>query len=318
MRLPYVLLALALLGCVSQPSVQLPPEPEQPPQLNTTQYYFVREPPAQNATPIIVQYINVSGQPPPEAIIGNASINQTENYSIPGMEKRLCGLINAERIKAGIAPLKWNDDVASVARDHSLSLARENQPLTEPSLFCKRPFIHHEGFDFGLYETDRLYNRSVFYFSAAGENIFMISAWDYALTYNQPEDCPETGTQIVHEYEGEDAAARVSADYEERLDFVKNATRVRWSAIHWLSQSQLESIIVGGWMGSAGHKANILETKFDETGIGVARVNDYFIVTQAFIERTDCGFQDAPCCEDDDGPFCYQPWTCYDDECRNV
>lgn len=38
---------------------------------------------------------------------------------------------------------------------------------------------------------------------------------------------------------------------------------------NWMLQTQLAEQAVAGWMGSAGHRRNIFETKYDKTGIGV-------------------------------------------------
>ena len=47
---------------------------------------------------------------------------------------------------------------------------------------------------------------------------------------------------------------------------------------------KFSDIAVKGWMRSPGHRANILEQDFNQTGIGVARSNDGTIfITQIFI-----------------------------------
>ncbi len=252
----------------------------------------------------------------PPANISNQTIeNLTPEpvYNLSQMENDIHVLVNAERAKAGLRPLDYNPDIASVARQHSVDLAVENGPLTDPSLYCPRPFIHHEGFDFGLYESDRMYNRSIYYFSAAGENIFMTSTWQYLEAYLSPDlaSCPDQGSQIAKEYSGPDAAAQVQADLQANLDYVKTAQRVNWTSVQWFNQVGLEQSIVQGWMASPGHRANILDPNYTEEGIGVAKVNDFIIVTEDFIERVDCGYLGASCCTDS-GTYCYEPWQCRD------
>jgi uncharacterized protein YkwD len=41
--------------------------------------------------------------------------------------------------------------------------------------------------------------------------------------------------------------------------------------------------VVTGWMNSAGHRANILNGSFKQTGIGVYKVNGTYYWTQEFI-----------------------------------
>jgi uncharacterized protein YkwD len=49
---------------------------------------------------------------------------------------------------------------------------------------------------------------------------------------------------------------------------------------------EYSNIAVKGWMKSSGHRQNILERKFNQTGIGVARSRDGMIyVTQVFVQR---------------------------------
>ncbi len=256
----------------------------------------------------------------PKANISNATVaNLTPEpaYNLSLMEADIHALINQERAKAGLKPLSYNDDIAAVARQHSIDLAVENGPLTDPALYCPRPFIHHEGFDFGLYESDRMYNRSIYYFSAAGENIFMTSTWQYLGTYTYPDPgtCPDQGSQIAKEYSGPDAAAQVESDLKANLDYVRTAKRVNWTSVEWFNQSGLEESIVAGWMSSPGHRANILDPNYTEAGIGVAKVNDFVIVTEDFITRVDCGYTGAPCCSTADTVYCYEPWQCSGERC---
>jgi uncharacterized protein YkwD len=307
-----VLLAMAFFLLLPALTSILPQPPAQP--AGTAPH------PSQNQTPPAPVAVNRTlpvappVNPPTQR---NATLGTTladaPNYSLSLMELNIHALINQERARAGLRPLSYNDGIAGVARDHSIDLAKENEPLTEPDLFCHRLFIHHEGFDFGLYELDRLHNRSIYYFSSAGENIYMSSAWDYIETMAAGSfpPCPEEGTSVAPEYAGSNASAQVKADLQERLDYVKTARRVNWTYVEWMSQDSLERSIVQGWMDSPGHRKNILDPDFSEEGIGVAKVNDFVIVTEDFIERVDCGYLGAGCCRTD-VIFCYEPWQCDD------
>jgi uncharacterized protein YkwD len=307
-----VLFALpALLSAMPRPAQPAaPPAPQNQAQAGPAAAHV----PSNSSRPspfIDIPKINISNQT-------ITSLAPEPSYNLSKMEMDIHNLVNREREKAGLKPLAFNPDIAAVARLHSGFLAKENGPLTDPSLYCPQPFIHHEGFDFGLYETDRMYNRSIYYFSAAGENIFMTSTWSYLETYSTPGlgQCPDEGAQMAKEYAGPDAASQVQADYRSLLDYVKTAQRVNWTSVDWYSQPELEGSVVDGWMGSPGHRANILNGNYTEEGIGVAKVNDFIIVTEDFIDRTDCGYTGASCCPlGDSEQFCYEPWKCDGETC---
>ena len=229
------------------------------------------------------------------------------------MELEIHALVNQERAQFGLEPLKYNPDLANVARDHSINLAQKNMPLTDPEIYCHEIFIHHEGFDFGLYEADRLMNRSIYYFDVAGENIFMTSSWSELIPAD-PGLAPCIGElEIVEVYDDPDL---VMEDYETLLEYARTARRTNWTDAEWLSQVEIGETVVEGWMESPGHRANILESRFDEEGIGVAKINDFIIVTEVLISRAECGYPDAKCCEDAYGLFCYEPWDCRGKICR--
>jgi uncharacterized protein YkwD len=272
----------------------------------------------QNQTGNLSQNTTVA-RPPPKIGIPKINLsNKTASvippppfYDLVRMEKNIHDLVNEERIAKGRSPLAFNPDLASVAREHSINLAKENEPLTDPSIYCHQILIHHEGFDFGLYEYDRLHNRSIYYFSGAGENIFMISSWGY-IEGQVPEGTPEceSGLGTAEEYKGPDAAEQVKEDLEELEDYAETAARVNWTYVEWMDQSEIEQAVVAGWMDSPGHRQNILDRAFDEEGIGVAKVNDFIVVTEVFVDRVDCGYLDAQCCVDKIGIYCYAPWNC--------
>ena len=233
-------------------------------------------------------------------------------YNLSAMEEGIHEKVNAERARYSLAPLEYNPDLAGVARDHSISLARENEPLTDPQIYCHEIFIHHEGFDFGLYEADRLLGRGIYYFELVGENIFMTSAWEYLEA--DADYAPCFGElEIVREY---DSPALVMEDYQKHLDYAAEARRVNWTRAEWLGEDELEQVVVDGWMESPGHRANILQPDFGEEGIGVAKVNDFIIVTEVLIDRAECGYPGAACCEDNLGVYCYEPWDCRGRICR--
>jgi uncharacterized protein YkwD len=264
--------------------------------------------------------------PPPESISPNlpsegyfvaqngsagAELEKGLNLSAPYavMENDLFELVNDERVANGLARLRWNDEVASVAREHSFNLAKQNELLTERDLLCYVPLVHHEGFDFGLYHNDRLQNKSIYYFASSGENIFLASAWKARKTFDVDEaNCSSNFTQPA----GPEA---VKQELDLRLKYAAGLERVNW-LFTFATKDEIENSIVQGWMASEGHRRNILNANYTESGIGVSKVNDFFIVTQIFIEAVDCGYRFGPCCEEEGYyPYCYVPMECFGDIC---
>ncbi len=50
----------------------------------------------------------------------------------------------------------------------------------------------------------------------------------------------------------------------------------------YLSLEEVTEWVVQGWMGSSGHRANILLSSFTRTGIGVSLSGEYLYITQIF------------------------------------
>lgn len=304
-RLLLLLLAPFLFGCVLPQDV---PEELQP--LELPENIPVDRTPVEEYTP---PERNITRPDPPSSESMTMGNNTGGKLVLSDIERDLFDRVNEKRLENDLEPLVWNEELLPVARLHSLALAKENLPLTEPALFCKRPFIHHEGFDFGLYAIDRLRNWSIFYFSSTGENLFIAPTFGEALTYDSGQACPDDLDTIGAE---EEELEKIRNDYLERLEFIKNATRVSWESVEWKPADEIEDQIVEGWMDSPGHRMNILHEPFDESAIGIAQVNDYLVVTQLFIEKIDCGYQDAQCCLEDQMLYCYEPWYCTDYYCQ--
>lgn len=251
-------------------------------------------------------------------IITINKIKSKPEYSLMDMEKNIFALINRERALQGLSELKWNDYVASVAREHSYNLARENEPLTEFYILCHVPIIHHEGLDFGLYHNDRLDNRGIYYFSASAENIFLDSESKGKMyQVKQPIKCEDFDSEFEYEGTEEEKIAEIRQDIQERLDYASGQEEMEWKSINWKNQSEIELEVVEGWMNSPGHRKNILGSEFDETGVGISEVNEYLLITQVFITRVSCGYKTGPCCKKPGYyPYCYVPLSCKKGICQ--
>jgi hypothetical protein len=248
------------------------------------------------------------------------------------LEKNIFALINAERQRTGLSPLVWNDNVAAVAREHSQNLATENEQYTGIGYSCDYPLIHHEGTVFGLYSSDRLNNRGVYYFSKSGENIALIPAAHFKAEFtvndpaaNEMEKCQKQVNSLNATFENTITAASSTTMKLQILQDEQVSRRQLWQqakpisiiSISWLNADSLAQTAVNGWMNSPGHRRNILDPDFSETGVGIASVNGYMIATQVFIKRVVCGWQTGPCCEKIGYyPYCFVPLKCTNNVCK--
>jgi len=255
----------------------------------------------------------------------------TFNHPYQELEQRIHELVNIERSNAGLTELLLNNELAAVAREHSRNLANENEPFTGFQVTCDYPLIHHEGFDFGDYNGERLNSRNIYYFSSTGENIALLSAsmvkikyWKGDLVDKELEICQETRDKWDNEFrdllENEEEIGKKKIIIKEetaRRKLAHNrASTVDIAEIDWIGYEQIAKETVEGWMQSPGHRDNILTGEYDEAGIGAVHVNGYYITTQVFIKRSDCGFQTGQCCEKEGFyPYCFVPLSCVNGKC---
>ena len=239
----------------------------------------------------------------PQGEVEVKPLNYSSNYA--EMEKDLFDLVNKERVFEGVHKMEWSDDLAAVAREHSENLARENDLLTQPDLLCSYPLVHHAGFDFGLYHDDRMRNRNIDYYASSGENILLISTWKSKRTDDVESNNCENKTIGLSE------PAEILQELETRKKLVNETPVVEWT-FTYLSDDELKSLIIDGWMKSPSHRSNILDPDFNESGVGVAKTNEFFIITQVFIEKVDCGYSGSPCCPEQ---YCYRGYQCSEGIC---
>jgi hypothetical protein len=238
--------------------------------------------------------------------------------------------INQERIKFDLSPLDWNNELAAVAREHSEDLMEENEYITAFGAACDYPIIHHEGKDFGLYNTDRMQSRDLFYFGQSAENIALVSGTSIRvqIELEDPEglvidNCQSERAKFDSSFRNKMDAAN-DAEKAEVIEDEIAAREIAFSKVKtlpiielsWHSEDQVAAKIVDGWMDSPGHKENILEEGFEEDGVGVAYVNGYIIASQNYIYRVECGFETGPCCEKSGYyPYCFVPLECQQGLC---
>lgn len=244
------------------------------------------------------------------------------DLNLSQLEFRMHEAINEQRISNGLAPIQWNSAIASVARRHSNELAYENIDLADFYLIFPDPYISHEGFSTGFHHNDRLNFAKVYYFSASAENVLahpFSKNKTYAM-FEAPVEPPEIELPVGPANETNvQTLQRLRTYLDQKHERIKTVPRANWKTVDW---ETIEQIVQGGvnqWMNSPGHRKNILNAEYDEAGIGIAQVNDYLIMTQVFITRASCGFQDGPCCEKTGYlPYCFIPLNCVQNTCQTA
>ncbi len=243
------------------------------------------------------------------------------------IEREIHDLINKERISQGLQALIWNSKVAEVARIHSLNLAQENKTLTNIEKRCNFPIIHHEGYNFGIYQKERLDNKKIYNLSKSGENIALMprikqQKYIYYGDNNGYYDCGIKKLESVFREKLDtetDEAKKINIIKQEiskRENLLSNEPTVKFVDTIYNTEQELEAQTVNGWMNSPGHRKNILTPDFNETGIGIAEINNYLIITQVFIKKIDCGYKNGPCCiKEGYYPSCYIPFICKSNTC---
>lgn len=207
-------------------------------------------------------------------------------YDLSGLAKLIYGAVNVERAESGGLPLLvWDDAIANVARAHSEDQARDNIALTNPDLPCAYPFIRHEGFLRGLFVGDRLSSARV-PFRIAGENIITFSSAKN-LVYIADAPVPvcaqiENGEPSSRPSTLFEAQTRIAQEIQKRRALISKQSAVKWINRDWLTQDEIAGEAAKDWMKSEGHKKNIVNPEFVKTGIGIAQVNDYLVITQVF------------------------------------
>lgn len=218
---------------------------------------------------------------------------QKPRIDLPSLELQVFDLVNNERAKNGLGALKWNPDIAAVARAHSAYLASQSN-FTDM-------YISHLDKN-GQFEDSRLDNAGIYYFNLSGENIF--------------------GENIIEEYYVNDSSeVRQEAcdETEETISCFLGYSEGDITPLVYSNQSTIAADAVDGWMKSPGHRRNILTGEYTESGMGAATnpSGTIYILTQVFITRATCGYEDGICCEEPGYyPSCYIPLECVSGTCK--
>jgi uncharacterized protein YkwD len=197
---------------------------------------------------------------------------------------RVHDAVNAVRREMGLSTLRWNGGLANVALSHSHDQARDNVALTDPKLLCQFPVIRHEGFLSGFTVRDRAVNAGI-RFRAVGENIAMIpgiQSRSYLFNFGDAVPiCPERNVPDIV-FVGDEQKYR--AALENLLQAARNVRAVTFVREVRHKPEDIVNLAIDGWMNSQGHRDNMLYGGYTESGVGVVKVNEYYIITQNFLE----------------------------------
>ena len=165
------------------------------------------------------------------------------------LEIRVSELINAERMKEKLKPLKIDAKLSEIARRHSEDMARrgffdhvnpDGHGPTERGVAQHYKCVRHLAPDMRLDENGNVF-QGEYVSEGLAENIFQNNLYNRVII---------SGLEIKHEWNSADKIARTS---------------------------------VAGWMASPGHRQNILAGRYEKTGIGIAiAANDQVSITQLF------------------------------------
>ncbi len=208
-------------------------------------------------------------------------------YDIAAIEHATFDAVNAERVKNGLNPVVWDEQLANVARAHSSDQAGDNVKITNPDVACLYPYIRHEGFVAGFKVGDRLDNQNIPY-SIAGENIIILPI-SKDLIYRATSTAP--ACQVFTDMEGpagetvDAARARIQKSLLDRMSLMIDQSKLDWVNKRWKGVNEIATESTTDWMNSPGHRHNILTPEFQEGAIGGSIVNDYILMTEVFLER---------------------------------
>lgn len=208
-----------------------------------------------------------------------------DEIDIEKLSKNIHEKINQIRRKEGLQELLWNDSLSEVALLHSKDQAQDNIKLTDPKILCHYPTIRHEGFTNGYLIRDRV-ERAKITFRSVGENIAMVPALktrSYSLAINaDAPKCPVSENSIAEKITSEESYKKDLKKLEEKALSIKQVDFIKEERY---TMDEVVSLVVEGWMNSSGHRENILFPEYTHGGIGVVKVNDYYIITHDFVGR---------------------------------
>lgn len=205
----------------------------------------------------------------------------SETFDLESIARDIHREVNEIRAEEGLPELEWSEQLAEVARSHSRDQTRDNALTTEEEYICQYPIIRHEGFENGFVVRDRVENAGIDY-RAVGENIAMVPLVR-SRTYSYDDEditCPAKDVATIGSPEDEDEYLASLKEFEETIRDVGTVTFLKHELY---DRRAIIDLAVEGWMDSEGHRENVLLEDYSRGGIGIERINNYFIITHNFI-----------------------------------
>lgn len=212
-------------------------------------------------------------------------VDNTESIRTSTVARNIHIAINQIRVKNNLNALDWDDELSRVALSHSLDQSRDNKELTDPSLLCQYPTIRHEGFESGFGVRDRVMS-ALIDFRSVGENIAMIPGIkSRSYTFGFDETAPECPRRDVKEINSIRDKEAYGESLEALLSLARNVRDVTFVRTTRYTEEEIIDLAINGWMNSPGHRENILYKDYTHGGIGVVKINEYYIITHNFVGR---------------------------------
>lgn len=220
---------------------------------------------------------------------GDSSVLDQVDYDLKELALMVHEEVNNIRRENGLISLSWNDDLSEVALRHSDDQARDNEWLIDINKPCLYPILRHEGFEFGLNVGDRLRNSNIHYTQAA-ENLVLFSAMKnsiFRVDHSGDIQSCDDFNQLDLSFLSSESQKKefLEAEIEKRKEALDIVSEVNWVNREWKSAEDIAKEAAEKWFDSPGHRNNMLNTNVRESGVGVALVEGYLIITHVFTRQ---------------------------------
>jgi uncharacterized protein YkwD len=281
---------LALLSAISQLLTFIIANPGIPPEVRANAIRLAEQSIAL-AQETAVRYQTPPRQPavppaPPPTHQNHFRVFEKPVYDLSLLEQITHAMVNEERQRQGLAALELNAALSQVARLHSQDQAQTNRRTSDLQKPCAYPMIRHEGLTDAGFDLGTRLDTARILFRRAAENIALLSTAKNSI-YRAPAPivCPDPKLQEVPRTGPADARKAIIRENISRAEAtLALVPTVTWINREWHGLESIARRATIGWIESEGHRANILNPHYIQTGIGVAEVGKYVIITQVFLE----------------------------------
>lgn len=267
-------IAVAVIGILlfypstTHPTYVTIPIPNLPPQIST---------PLRSVEPQIIKTIsNLSNSIPQNPTIQAPTTPQPDittpmvkpTISISELEQKIHSGINLQRQNQGLKPLVYDNKIADIAREHSQDMATRN-------------YFEHDTPE-GVSPAQRGINAG---YPSCGDRQAIADSQEYDTLSKQFQATGNTDQNLYSQLQV--LYSKVNSEISNGMIFEGFAENIEQNNLydsveyidgvpfyHWLDENQLSDSIVQTWMGSEGHRQNILTPAYYSEGIGIAIASD--------------------------------------------